>query len=86
VSQRFIAHICYLSVVLFAAVTVQAQQPKADSDAAISQTLQAIERAWLNAEKNHDVAALEKMVADDWITKGGIPRAYPPGIYAFCGY
>jgi ketosteroid isomerase-like protein len=67
VSQRFIAHICFLSVVLFAAVTVQAQQPKADSDAAISQTLQAIERAWLNAEKNHDVAAFEKIVADDWI-------------------
>ena len=48
-------------------MTVQAQQPKADSDAAISQTLQAIERAWLNAEKNHDVAAFEKIVADDWI-------------------
>lgn len=65
--QRFIAHICFLSVVLFPTVTVQAQQPKADSDAAISQTLQAIERAWLNAEKNHDVAAFEKIVADDWI-------------------
>ena len=64
--QRFIAHICFRSVVLFAAVAVQAQQPKADSDA-ISQTLQAMERAWLNAEKDHDVAAFEKIVADDWI-------------------
>jgi ketosteroid isomerase-like protein len=63
--QRFIAHICFLSLVLSA--TVQGQQPKADSDAAISQTLQAMERAWLNAEKNHDVGAFEKIVADDWI-------------------
>jgi len=65
--QRFIAHICFLSAVLFAALALQAQQPKPDSDAAISQTLQAMERAWLNAEKNHDVAAFEKIVADDWI-------------------
>ncbi len=63
--QGFIAHICFLGLVVSAAV--QAQQPKADSDAAISQTLKATERAWLNAEKNHDVAAFEKMVADDWI-------------------
>ena len=65
--QRFIAHICFLSLVLSAAVPVQAQQPKADSDAAISQTLQALEQTWLNAEKNHDAAAFEKLVADDWI-------------------
>ncbi|MFZ0769995.1 MAG: nuclear transport factor 2 family protein [Candidatus Sulfotelmatobacter sp.] len=65
--QRFIAHISVLSLVLTVAVTVQAQQPKADSDAAISQTLQAMERAWLNAEKTHDAAAFEKIVADDWI-------------------
>jgi ketosteroid isomerase-like protein len=65
--QRFIAHICFLSLVLSAAVTVQAQQPKADSDATISQTLQAMEQAWLNAEKNHDTAAFEKIVADDWL-------------------
>jgi len=54
-------------VVLAGAVPVQAEQPKADSDAAISQTLQAMEQAWLNAEKNHDAAAFEKLVADDWI-------------------
>ena len=65
--QRFIAHICFLSAVLFAALALQAQQPKPDSDAAISQTLQAMERAWLNAEKNHDAAAFEKLVAGDWI-------------------
>ena len=29
---------------------VQAKQPKADSEAAISQTFQAMEQAWLNAE------------------------------------
>jgi ketosteroid isomerase-like protein len=62
-----IVHICFLSLVLSAALTVHAQQPKADSDAAISQTLQAMEQAWLNAEKNHDAAAFEKIAADDWI-------------------
>src|ERR1700737_3769429 len=65
--RRFIAHICFLSLALSAAVQVQAKQHKADSDAAISQTLQAMEQAWLNAEKNHDAAAFEKLVADDWI-------------------
>ena len=65
--RRFIAHIGFLSLVLSVAVLVEAKQPKADSDAAISQTLQAIEQAWLNAEKSHDAAAFEKLVADDWI-------------------
>jgi uncharacterized protein (TIGR02246 family) len=65
--RQFIAQICFLSLALCAAVTVQAEQPKADSDAAISQTLQAIEQDWLNAEKNHDAAAFERLVADDWI-------------------
>ena len=65
--RRFIAHICFLSLVLSAAVTAPTQQPKGDSDAAISQTLQAMEQAWLNAEKNHDAAAFEKIAADDWI-------------------
>jgi ketosteroid isomerase-like protein len=45
----------------------QAEQPKADSDAAIPQTLQAMEQAWLDAEKNNDAAAFEQIVADDWI-------------------
>jgi len=63
--QGFIAHVCFLGLIVSAAV--QAQQPKADSDVAISQSLQATERAWLNAEKNHDVPAFEKIVADDWI-------------------
>jgi ketosteroid isomerase-like protein len=65
--RRLIAHICFLSLVLSAALTVHAQQSKADSDAAISQTLQAMEQAWLNAEKNNDAAAFEKIAADDWI-------------------
>lgn len=65
--QRFIAHICSLGLVLSATVAAQAQQPKPDSNVAISQTLHAPERAWLNAEKNHDAAAFEKIVADDWI-------------------
>jgi ketosteroid isomerase-like protein len=65
--RRFIAHICFLSLALSAAVPVQAKQPKADPDAGISQTLRATEQAWLNAEKNHDAAAFEQIVADDWI-------------------
>jgi ketosteroid isomerase-like protein len=65
--RPFIAHICFLSLVLSAALPVQAKQPKADSDAVTSQTLQAMEQDWLNAEKNHDAAAFEKLVADDWI-------------------
>jgi ketosteroid isomerase-like protein len=65
--RQFIAHICFLSLLLSAAVPVRALQSKADSDAAISQTLQAIEQDWLNAEKNHDAAAFERLVADDWI-------------------
>ena len=64
---RLLAHICCLSLVLCPAVSVQAQQPEGDSDAATAQTLQATERAWLNAEINHDVAAFERIVADDWI-------------------
>ena len=65
--RGFILCICFLSLVFAAAMPVQAKQPKADSDAAISQTLQAMEQAWLDAEKNHDAAAFEKLVADDWI-------------------
>lgn len=65
--RRFIAHFCFLSLVLLVAVPMPAQQPPADSDAAISKTLQAVEQAWLNAEKNHDAATFEKIVADDWI-------------------
>jgi uncharacterized protein (TIGR02246 family) len=66
-TRGLIAHICFLSLAIAAAVPVQAKQAKADSDSAISQTLQAVEQAWLDAEKNHDAAAFEKLVADDWI-------------------
>jgi ketosteroid isomerase-like protein len=65
--QRLIAHICFVSLVLAAAVAAEDKATKAESDAATSQTLQAAEHAWLNAEKNHDAAAFEKIVADDWI-------------------
>jgi len=65
--RRFSAPICFLSLLLSAALPVLAKQSKADSDADISQTLQAMERAWLNAEKNHDAATFDKLVADDWI-------------------
>ncbi|MGA7625914.1 MAG: nuclear transport factor 2 family protein [Candidatus Acidiferrales bacterium] len=61
------AHICFLSLVLAAAATGQANRPKADSDAATAQALQVTEQEWLKAEKNHDAAAFENIVADDWI-------------------
>jgi ketosteroid isomerase-like protein len=64
---RLIAHIGLLSSVFSIAVAVHAEHPKADSDATTSQTLQAMEKAWLNAEKNHDTATFETIVADDWI-------------------
>jgi ketosteroid isomerase-like protein len=60
-------HICLLTLVLCSAVGVEAGQAKGDSDAAVSQTLQAMERAWVGAEKNHDAAAFEELVAEDWI-------------------
>jgi len=65
--RRLIVLVCFLSLVLSAIVPVHAEQPNADSDTAISQKLQAIEQAWLNAERNHDAAAFEKIVADDWV-------------------
>jgi Domain of unknown function (DUF4440) len=58
---------CFRCLVLSEALAVPAQQPKSDTDAAVSEELQAIERDWLNTEKNHDAAAFEKIVADDWI-------------------
>ena len=65
--RRFIAYICLLGLVLSAVVGVEARQAKGDTDAAVSQTLQGMEQAWVTAEKNQDAAAFEKLVADDWI-------------------
>lgn len=65
--RRLILHLCFISLMFAAAVSVQAKEPKADSDAAVSQTLQATEQAWLDAEKNHDATTFEKLVADDWM-------------------
>jgi ketosteroid isomerase-like protein len=68
--QRLIARICFLSLVVSAAVSVPAQQTKGDSDDSVSQILKAAEQAWLNAEKSNDTAAFEKLVADDWVAIG----------------
>jgi len=64
---RFFAHLYFAALVVAVAIPTASQQPRGDSSAAIAKTLQSIERAWLNAEKNHDAAAFEKFVADDWI-------------------
>lgn len=65
--RQLIVRICLLCLVLSTALAEPAQQPKPDTAAAVSEKLQAIERDWLNAEKNHDAAAFGKIVADDWI-------------------
>jgi ketosteroid isomerase-like protein len=63
--RRFVS-LCLLTLVVCSVVTVSAQQPKGDSDS-VTETLLAAEQAWLNAEKNHDAATFETLVADDWI-------------------
>jgi uncharacterized protein (TIGR02246 family) len=63
--RGFVAPICLLGLALSAAGGLRAEQPR--SDATVSQTLQAVEQTWANAEKNHDAATFEKLVADDWI-------------------
>jgi len=65
--RALIAFVGLLAIFLAAAQPLAAQQASSNSDAAISQTLQAIERAWLNAEQNHDAAAFDTVVADDWL-------------------
>lgn len=63
---RFLAHLYLAALVVAIAIPTASQQSHGDS-AATAKTLQSIERAWLNAEKNHDAAAFEEFVADDWI-------------------
>jgi len=64
---RFFAHLYLAALVVAVAIPTTSQQPHGDASAATAETLQSIERAWLNAEKNHDAAAFEEFVADDWI-------------------
>jgi ketosteroid isomerase-like protein len=64
---RFRAHLCFTIFLVAAAIPTASEQLERNSDAATAQSLQSIERAWLDAEKNHDAAAFEKFVADDWI-------------------
>jgi ketosteroid isomerase-like protein len=64
--QQFFAHLYLAGLVVGVAIPTASQQPHGDS-AATAKTLQSIERAWLNAEKNHEAAAFEEFVADDWI-------------------
>ena len=66
-SQQHIVRICFFCSVLLTSLVARAQQPKTDSEAAVSKILQAKEQEWLNAEKNHDAATFEKIVADDWV-------------------
>lgn len=63
---RFCAHLFLAALVVAVVIPAVSEQPHGDSDAATAETLQSIERAWLNAEKNHDAAAFEEFVADDW--------------------
>jgi ketosteroid isomerase-like protein len=65
---HFNARIFLLCLIVSSALVAHAQQPKTDSEAAVSKILQAKEQEWLNAEKNHDAVAFEKIVADDWVS------------------
>ena len=65
--RRFIARTCFVLLVFAATVLPQAKQDKTNADAPISQKLKAIEQTWLNAEKSHDAATFQKIVADDWM-------------------
>jgi ketosteroid isomerase-like protein len=62
---RCLVPACLLALIVSFAPPAKAQESQ--SDAATTQTLEAMEQEWLNAEKNHDAAAFEKLVADDWI-------------------
>ena len=64
---RFVASVCLLSFVLCFASSLWAAQQKDAAAADIAKTLKDIEQTWLNAEKNHDPAAFEQLVTDDWI-------------------
>ncbi len=64
---RFLTHLCFTILVVVAAMPTESQQAEPNTDAAVAQSLKSIERAWLDAEKNHDPAAFAKFVADDWI-------------------
>jgi|SRR5579864_5685502 len=66
-ARHFIVRICLLCLIVSAALAEPAQQPTSDTDATVSAKLQSIERNWLDAEKNHNAAAFEKIVADDWV-------------------
>jgi hypothetical protein len=54
-----------LSFAACAVMSAAPQQLKADSAAAVLQTLPAMARAWLSAERNRDAKAFERTVADE---------------------
>ena len=62
----FFAPVCLLCLMIGVPSSTWGGEPN-DGDSDTSQTLQAIEQTWLQAEKNHDPASFEKLVADDWI-------------------
>lgn len=64
---RFFAHLYLAAFVVAVAIPIASQQSHDESSAATAETLQSIERGWLNAEKNHDAAKFEEFVADDWV-------------------
>jgi len=66
-SVRMLASVCLLSLALCFASSIWAGQPRDGADADTAKTLEGMEQTWLDAEKNHDPATFEKLVADDWI-------------------
>lgn len=65
--RRLFTYVVLFCLVFCGVVVLRAAQGKGDADAEL---LRAVEQAWLNAEKNHDTAAFERIVADDWIAIG----------------
>lgn len=68
--RRLITCVGIFCLVFCGVVVLRAGQGKGESEAAVAKTLQDVEQAWLNAEKNHDTAAFGRIVADDWIAIG----------------
>ena len=65
--HRCIVYASLLVLVIAAVVPIGVgEQTNADSGAPKAQVLQ-VEQAWVRAEKNHDSAAFERLVVDDWI-------------------
>jgi ketosteroid isomerase-like protein len=68
--RTFLSQIPIVILILGTLAFGQTPQAASGSNSTVSKTLEDTERAWLNAEKNHDAAVFDKIVADDWSAIG----------------